>query len=74
MASRIFRTKLRSFVRYVFFTYCWVIVEPPWRISRLLMSAQAARTIPSGSIPLWVKKSRSSVATTASISTWGIWS
>ena len=51
MASLIFLAKVRSLPVYTSFTYCWVIVEPPWTIPRLLTSCHAARTIDQGLIP-----------------------
>ncbi|CAM5337750.1 hypothetical protein STANM309S_03711 [Streptomyces tanashiensis] len=36
--------------RRLFFTYCWVMVEPPW-VSPPLAMFHTARAIPIGSIP-----------------------
>src|SRR5690606_39374792 len=49
-ASLILRTLLRSEVRYAFLTYCWVIVEPPWRLWLVpRRSWYRARPMPTGS-------------------------
>ncbi len=35
------------------FTYCWVMVEPPWTTFWWMRSCQAARMIPDTLIPPW---------------------
>ena len=70
-ASLSFRQMDRSRPTYVFFTYCWVMVEPPCTALRLRMSAHVARASPMGSTPEWRKKLRSSVSTTARRTTGG---
>ena len=53
-ASLILRSKLRSLVSRKFLATCWVMVEAPctWRPPSI--STSPARTMPSGSTPLWV--------------------
>ncbi len=66
-----FRETVRSWVRYMTFTYCWVIVDPPCNCSPCEMF-HAARTIPDGEIPGLVQKVRSSAAITESWTCLGI--
>src|SRR2546430_2431438 len=71
-SSESFREKVRSWVRYMTFTYCWVIVEPPcncWPRAMLY----AARAMLDGEMPGLVQKVRSSAAMTASWTVFGIW-
>ena len=70
-SSENFREKVRSWVRYMTFTYCWVIVEPPCSCSPRAM-LNAARAIPDGEMPGLVQKVRSSAAITASWTVFGI--
>ena len=46
-------------------TYCWVIVDAPWRALPVALENRA-RTMPLGSMPLSVQKVWFSAATTAS--------
>jgi hypothetical protein len=64
-ASCALRRKLFSGVRKKFFTSCWVMVLPPWMYDSAWMLRMAAPTIRKGSSPGWVKKRRSSIASTA---------
>ena len=59
------RRKLFSGVRKKFFTSCGVMVLPPWMYDSAWMLRTAAPTIRNGSRPGWVKKRRSSIASTA---------
>ncbi|HUF60320.1 MAG TPA: hypothetical protein VMR89_12720 [Actinomycetota bacterium] len=43
IASRTFRAIERSGPVSTFFTYCWVIVDPPWLMEPLVTLAQDAR-------------------------------
>lgn len=70
-SSENFREKVRSWVRYMIFTYCWVIVEPPCNCSPRAM-LNAARAMPDGEMPGLVQKVRSSAAITASWTCFGI--
>ena len=49
-----------------FFTYCWVMVEPPPAVVSPVIWPSAARAKPEGENPELVQKSRSSAAKTAS--------
>ena len=49
--SLIFRDTLRSLPTREFFTYCWVIVDPPW-VSPPLMFFHTARARPMTETPL----------------------
>jgi hypothetical protein len=51
MASLILRANVRWFPVYTFFTYCCVIVDPPWTTLRWVRSSHAARTIENGLMP-----------------------
>ncbi len=66
-ASRILRWTVFFGSSSTFFTYCWVIVDPPsltWPASALRRNARAmARR----STPLWEKKRESSMASTAAL-------
>jgi hypothetical protein len=54
IASRILRWMDRSLpFSVVFFTSCWVIVDPPWLTPRLRRSATSARIVPRTSTPPW---------------------
>ena len=48
-----------------FFTYCWVIVDPPPALALPVTCPQAARKKPDTEKPLLSQKSRSSAASTA---------
>jgi hypothetical protein len=63
-----------SLVRYTFFTYCWVMVEPPCATVSLRRFVQSARLMPTGSMPSWRKKSLSSADSRACTKMAGIWS
>jgi hypothetical protein len=67
------RFKVCSESRYVFFTYCWVIVEPPW-VEPPVAMLTTARAMPIGSTPLSVSKDSFSAAITAFRIDTGIWS
>ena len=41
----------RSLPVTVFFTSCWVIVDPPWAVARWRRSATKARMVPRTSTP-----------------------
>lgn len=58
------RLSVWSESRYVFFTYCWVIVEPPW-VDPPLAMFHTARAIPIGSTPLSDSNDSFSAAITA---------
>ena len=47
------------------FTYCWVMVEPPWPASPSSAFELAARATARGSTPRWDQNRESSIATTA---------
>jgi hypothetical protein len=64
-ASLSFRIRERSLPTIWFFTYCCVIVDPPWVTPLWRMSAQVARAMPIGSTPRCSRKLRSSAAMTA---------
>ncbi len=52
-----------------FFTYCWVIVDPPSRTSPASALRRRARATARRSTPLWAKKRESSMASTAAVRT-----
>ncbi len=58
------RLSVCSWLRYVFLTYCWVMVEPLWVLPPIAM-LNAARAMPIGSTPLSSQKVAFSAATTA---------
>ena len=72
-ASFIFREMVRLGVKYVCLTYCWVMVDAPSKLPDPRTSHRNARTMLTGSMAPSVKKWRSSVDTTASITTAGTW-
>jgi hypothetical protein len=51
-ASRALRLTVRSWVRYAFRTYCWVIVDAPWPPSCATL-AHSARSTPRPETPEW---------------------
>jgi hypothetical protein len=67
----ILREMLRCEDRYVCFTYCWVMVDAPCRAPEPRTSEMKARTMLTGLRAPSLKKCRSSVDTTALITTWG---
>ena len=64
------RVKVRSCVKYAFFTYCWVIVDPPCT-SPPARSTHIARRMPVGEMPGSDVKLRSSADRTAFCTTRG---
>ena len=72
IASWILRFTLRSGERNTSFATCCEIVLPPATTRPSTAFCQAARITPKASIPPWVKKRRSSMASTASGSTGAI--
>ncbi len=72
-ASLILRVRLRWEFRYVCLTYCWVMVDAPWRLPDPATSDKNARTMLIGLRAPSVKKCRSSVETTALMTTGGTW-
>ena len=64
-ASRTFRLTVFFESSSTFFTYCWVMVDPPSLTSPASALRRRARARARRSTPLWAKKRESSMATTA---------
>ena len=65
MSSFSFRLIDWSWVRNAFLTYCWVMVEPPCVEPPCTLFSRAL-VMPTGENPVWLVKSLSSAAMTAS--------